>query len=274
MFVCRLALLILVFLSACLTGCDAVDVVSGVNQSQANQIVAALSQNGIMSVANKQVGAGGNFSVEVNKADYIQAVSLLSELKLPEDVRETFAEVVKSRGLLPELKAIEEVRLDRAIAAQVEDVVRALPGVVSVRAMLNSNHIKSDNLANRSSLLLIIQREPGANIVEADIKSMISPVVPGLVPDAVRVEIKERSPVAIRPAKEGLENVNGKLVYEPLVGFMRFFRVPACDYVRLRLFFAAVMALTAFVCGSLGFLIGYRYELIRGVNRKESLRRK
>lgn len=265
-----LRILVLLFALA-LAGCDAVEVLSGVEQSQANRVVAALSQHGVFAVAKRQGSSGKGFNVEVSSDDYVEAINLLQELSLPGESRESFNDILKTSGLLPDLKEVEDLRIDRALATQVEDLLSNLPGVISVKAMVS---LKREAGQGAGQITVVVQKLAGGTLVEDTLRQLLLPVIPGVEAANIHINFVDRPTQVVKRATEAVENSGGKLIYQPLVPFLRYFRVPASDYNRLRIILLAMMGLTAFVCGSLGFLVGYRYELLKGSSRRDSSRRK
>ncbi|MCB0332783.1 MAG: hypothetical protein KDD55_04740, partial [Bdellovibrionales bacterium] len=104
----------LILLSLCLSGCGDVPVARGITQSQANEIVAVLSHHGIYAFADKQVGVGDSYDVEVKKSYYTRAVDLLHAKGLPAKTPERFSDLIAQKGIIPDSREVEALRLDHA----------------------------------------------------------------------------------------------------------------------------------------------------------------
>src|SRR5690606_4179144 len=87
-----------------------------------------------------QTGQGRNqrFSVRVDSADYQNANEVLHEFGLPREDHETVEELTEQKGFIPNSQEMAQMRLERALAVQLEHLLQALPGVVDVRATVQS----------------------------------------------------------------------------------------------------------------------------------------
>ena len=142
---------ILLFCCGCLTGCGDVDLVSDVSQSKANQIVALLSQNGVEAMATRASGGRGRYTVDVDRSSYSRAVTLISEAGLPGEDEQSFSDLVTSHGMLPNSREIEALRVDRALGLELEEQLRAHPGVVAARVVVRMNFVKNNSTPSVSA---------------------------------------------------------------------------------------------------------------------------
>ena len=132
-------LLLAIFL---LGGCSYEQVISDVDQKQANEIVASLGSHGISSIAQTERSSKGKYTVEVDKGNYALAVTLLHELGLPKEATPSFRDLTEQKGFLPNSREIESARLDYALGVEIEEKLKSVGGIDSVKVLVRSNLIK------------------------------------------------------------------------------------------------------------------------------------
>ncbi|NDL61506.1 EscJ/YscJ/HrcJ family type III secretion inner membrane ring protein [Enterobacteriales bacterium SAP-6] len=122
-------------LSACLlalllTACNDEPLLKGLDQQQANEVIATLQRNNIQ--AGKADKGKTGYSVSVRKADIPAAVDLLKAHDLPSQPRMEISRLFPSDSLVSSPRA-EKARLYSAIEQRLEQSLQTMDGVVSDR---------------------------------------------------------------------------------------------------------------------------------------------
>ncbi|MCR4264838.1 type III secretion system inner membrane ring lipoprotein SctJ [Nitratireductor sp. ZSWI3] len=127
---CRLAfvLLGLLVLQAC-----SVELYSGLNQRQANEIVAALVRQGIP--AQRQAEADGKMTVVVGKGHFANAMAVLQENGLPREEFATLGQVFKRDGLVSS-PVEERATMIFGLSQELSQTISDIDGVLSARVHL------------------------------------------------------------------------------------------------------------------------------------------
>ena len=232
-----------------MTGCGDVDLVSDVSQSKANQIVALLSQNGVEAMATRASGGRGRYTVDVDRSSYSRAVTLIADAGLPGEDEQTFSDLVSSHGMLPNSREIEALRVDRALGLELEEQLRAHPGVVAARVVVRMNFVKNNATASVSA---VVQTRPGEIIKAEDLQPLMLRAIPGIDSSQIFITIQPRQALSARP-DEGVDASQDGSVRIPLRDFLIFWRVPAGEYRGLALTLVCCMALVGLLGGLLGF---------------------
>jgi type III secretory pathway lipoprotein EscJ len=248
------SLIVCGFASLLISGCGTTPVADDVGQREANEIVALLRQQGIPSQLSKGRGSTGRYSVLVPTSQFADAAGFLSRLGLPGDKKASFQELTASNGIIPPSREVEALRLDRATAAELEDLLRTRRDVAAVSVLARVRSVEPG--ANPSAMVVIQERE-GASIELGEIKEIASRAVPGIKLEDVLVSLSRSE----RPAKESEAEP-----FSQLVPFLGAWRVPASEYQSLVFLF---IALSLFV-GGLSGLTGYLVGQFNWINRQAS----
>ncbi|MCE5982733.1 EscJ/YscJ/HrcJ family type III secretion inner membrane ring protein [Pseudomonas wadenswilerensis] len=146
-----------------LLGCRQPLLLQGLDQQQANEVVALLQRNNI-AVQKVDTGKSG-YTVLVAQMDFPAAVDLLTQYGLPSRARMQVAQMFPADALVASPRA-EKARLYSAIEQRLEQSVTALSGVVSARV-----HVSYDLAAGeggRSSapvhLSALVVHEPDSEV--------------------------------------------------------------------------------------------------------------
>jgi len=237
-------------LAICIAGCSSAPIAQDIAQSQANEIVALLADNGISAVARKGSGGQSRYTVEVDAGYYTEAVSLLHRAGLPGEVKRSFADLIAPQGLIPNSRDMEALRLDHALAAEVEAALTNHPAVMSARVIVRSNFSKDKAEAAVSA---VIQHRPEMTVNPESMSGVILRAVPGVRPENVYIAIEPASANGARRSEsEGVTNVGGSVVRVPLVPFL-LGRVPKDEYN----FFTLGLVGSLILLGCVGAVIGY-----------------
>lgn len=237
-----------------LSACNTVPVSENISQKQAIEIVAALGKNGISAVAEKESAGRGKYSVEVKRAQYAQAVALLQLNSLPAPEEPSFSDLIAQKGILPNSREIEALRLDRAMAAELEEALQAHPSVAAVKVIVRQNSLAEKPEPGVSA---VIRLKPGTEINLDSIRAVIQKTVPGVHPENISVEasVFTQNPAVL--ANEGVQNVAGEVIRRPLANFLWLWSIPEDDYNGAVLSLIGLSILVALVGGFFGYWYAY-----------------
>lgn len=240
-----------------MVACSSAPIAQDIAQSQANEIVALLADNGISAVAQKGSGGGARYSVEVDAEYYTRAISLLHRHGLPGEVKRSFNELVAPQGLIPNSREMESLRLDHALATEIEEAVSNHPGVASVRVIVRASFLKDKS---EPAVSAVIQQKPGAALNAEALTGVIQRAVPGMRPENVFVSMESAPALSAGDGGlEGVVNVGGAVVRVPLVPFL-FGRVPKDEYKLFTFGLVGCLVLLGCVGGVLGYWWGYYHR--------------
>lgn len=146
---------IIPLLAFLLTGCKQQELLKGLDQGQANEVVALLQHNNIL--ASKSLVNKEGYVVSVGRADFAAAVDLMNIYSLPSRPRVEIAQMFPADTLVSSPVA-ERARLYSAIEQRLEQSLLNLSGVVStsvhVSYNLNADDGRRQHLATHVSALV------------------------------------------------------------------------------------------------------------------------
>jgi type III secretion protein J len=188
------ALALLLALGGCKVG-----LYSNLNEQEANEIVAALSGEGID--AAKSRVEGNNWQVEVDESRMGAALDVLRAQGLPNERYATMGEVFQKQGLVS-TPSEERMRYIYAISQELSQTLRHVDGVVSARVhvVIPANDPLSEKI-RPSSAAVFIKHRPDVDIrlLAPAVKDMVAHSIEGLTHDQVSLSLFE----ARRPAIAG-----------------------------------------------------------------------
>lgn len=232
-----------------LSGCDTVPIAEDVPQSQAREIVAVLNDNGVPAAASRKSGGGGKYEVRVSGRSYLRANSLLVEHKLPRKEELTSDDLIRGQGLLPQSRELEALKLDRALALQLEELIRANPSVKTATVVVRLNSAGSGGQPGVS--VSAAEAEKGA-VRREDLAELAARTIPGIKPEQVYVALhQDRAGGAGAPGPRG-SNASGASV-PFLFGITN---IPEDDYAPLAFLFIGSLVVVALSGGLVGFWFG------------------
>jgi type III secretion protein J len=192
-------------------GCST-GVLHGLDESAANESLAALEQAGIGAEKLTEEGNGGAplFGLQVPRGEAAHALDVLRARGLPREHRQGFAEVYRQPSLIPTASE-ERARFLQATAGEIERTLETADGVVSARVHLVVEDAdplaveKQPRAGARAAVL--VKTAPGRTpLTEADIQKLVAGSVPGLEPHAVAVVLIV-APATPEAASGGLATV-------------------------------------------------------------------
>jgi type III secretion protein J len=186
------ALALLMALSGCKVG-----LYSNLNEQEANEIVTALSAEGID--AAKSRVEGSSWQVEVDESRMGTALDVLRAQGLPRERFATMGEVFQKQGLVS-TPSEERMRYIYAVSQELSQTLRNVDGVVSARVhvVIPANDPLSEKL-RPSSAAVFIKHRPDVDIrlLAPAVKDMVAHSIEGLTHDQVSLSLFEaRRPTA------------------------------------------------------------------------------
>lgn len=117
-------------LALLLAGCQQKDLLKGLDQQQANEVIAVLQRHNIE--ADKQDKGKSGFSIAVAPSDFAAAVDWLKTYDLPSRPRMEVAQMFPADSLVSSPRA-EKARLYSAIEQRLEQSLQTMDGILSAR---------------------------------------------------------------------------------------------------------------------------------------------
>lgn len=251
----------LTILLACLllSGCDASTIVEDRSQREAIEIVALLHGYGINAVVRRESGSRGRYYLEVEKSARTQAQTILWEKGYPKESETTFNELVAPHGLIPNSSEIEALRVDRAMALELEEMLRNYPGVSSARAVVRVNYAKEHAGVQgvAPSVSVVVQQKQAIQLEPNSLVELVQRTVPGVAREQVTVVVQpETETVSVKP-DEGIATEKGRVIRKNLVPFLYFYHVAEDSYSAMALTLVGCFVAVLLAGGIAGYWYGY-----------------
>jgi type III secretion protein J len=181
---CRMTLVALsmLMLQAC-----SVDLYTGLDQRQANEIVATLMRNGIP--AQRQPGKDGTMTVSVQKGRLADAMAILDESGLPKQEFATLGEVFKRDGLVSS-PVEERATMIYGLSQELSQTVSDIDGVLSARVHLvlpENDPLRQRLVPSSASVFIRHRASVPMNDLIPQVKMLVAKGVAGLTYDNVSV---------------------------------------------------------------------------------------
>ncbi len=184
-----------------LAGCGREEVLHGLEESQANQVLVALEEGGVRATKQREEGGDGAWRVEVGPAESARAQQLIAEAELPRRRPPGFGEVFGKGSLVP--TPVEERALYlHALSGELARSVEAIDGVLAARVHLALPPLESLRLEPSPPVraAVLVKARPGSRVriepLAPGIQALVAGAVTGLDPAAVTVVVTEAAPVA------------------------------------------------------------------------------
>ncbi|MGJ7515653.1 EscJ/YscJ/HrcJ family type III secretion inner membrane ring protein [Pseudomonas baetica] len=186
---------LLMLLCLALAGCRQPNLLEGLDQQQANEVLSVLQRNNIAAV---KVDAGKTgYAVKIDQVDFSAAVDLLNLYSLPSRPRVQVAEMFPADSLVASPRA-EKARLYSALEQRIEQSLGVLEGVVSARV-----HVSYDLDAGEGgrksppihlSAVVIHERDAEPQLLITDIKRFLKNSFAAVEYENISVIPSKRSP--------------------------------------------------------------------------------
>jgi type III secretion protein J len=205
-------LLFALTLALALAGCK-VGLYSGLNEQEANEIVAALSAEGI--AAAKERLEGSNWQVQVEEGRLGAALDVLRAQGLPHDRYASMGDIFQKQGLVS-TPAEERMRYIYAVSQELSQTLRTVDGVVSARVhvVIPANDPLSDRIRPSSAAVFIKHRpDVDLRLLAPAVKDMVAHSIEGLTHDQVSLSLFEaRRPAAANAEADGRNGGGGQMI--------------------------------------------------------------
>jgi type III secretion protein J len=188
-----------------LTGCSREELLHGLDEPQANQVIVALDEGGVRAEKRRDEGAEGAWRVEVGGGDAPTAQRILAERELPRPRPPGFAEVFGKGSVVP-TPSEERALYLHALSGELARTVQAIDGVVDARvhlALAPQDPLRPDAPVPPRAAVLVKAR-PGSHAqldaLAPGIRALVAGAVPGLDASAVSVVVAEAAALHGREA--------------------------------------------------------------------------
>ena len=195
-----------------LAGCTGEEVLHGLDERQANEVLVALDQGGVEATKAREDGAEERWRVSVPRGDAPRAQRLLAERELPRARAPGFGEVFGKGSMVP-TPTEEHALLLHALGGELARSLETVDGVVAARVHVGVRPPDplrpGDRGAPRASVLLKCRAAACAAVraLEPGLRAMVAGAVDGLEPAAVALVVTEASAAGVAappPARRGL----------------------------------------------------------------------
>ena len=187
----------LLCLTTALIACSAsVKLLSGLTETEANQILAILLTIGIN--AEKEQEKGGTVSINVAQHHVAQAITVMNEHGLPRERFVGFGDVFKKDGLISS-PLEERARYLYALSQSLEHTLTQIDGVINaqVHVVLPERGSSLDPSSPSSAAVFIKHREDGhLTGLIPQVRRLVTNSIPGLTADKVSVVMIAAQPVS------------------------------------------------------------------------------
>jgi type III secretion protein J len=196
-----------------LAGCAGEEVLHGLEEREANEVLVALDQGGVAATKAREDGAEERWRVEVGRGDGARAQRILAERELPRARPPGFGEVFGKGSMVP-TPAEEHALLLHALAGELARSLEAIDGVVAARVHVGLRPPDplrpGERGAPRAAVLVKCRAAACAAVraLEPGLRAMVAGAVDGLEPAAVALVVAEaaevRPPAPAPPRRAGL----------------------------------------------------------------------
>jgi type III secretion protein J len=240
---------LLLALLATTAGCGRDEILHGLDEGQANQVVVALDEGGVRAEKRRDDAGEGTWRIEVPSGDAREAQRLLAERALPRRTPPGFGEVFGKGSIVP-TPSEERALYLHALSGELARSVESIDGVSEARvhlALPPQDPMRADP-APPARAAVLVKARPGArprlDPLTPGIQALVAGAVAGLEASSVAVVIAEGAP-GQRSAGTGRSRHRDLLlalasalalaaVVPPLVVLARRFLIPRVRLARSR----------------------------------------
>lgn len=188
-----------VLLGACLllTGCD-VDLYQGLQEQEANEILAVLLENEIP--VSKEAGEEGTWNILVEEKDFARAMKLLNARGLPRPPHQSMGEIFAKSGIMSS-PLEEKARYIYALSQELSETLSSIDGVLQARVhiVLAQENELGEFVSPASVSVFIRHTEDATDLLQRkveDIKEMVGNSVEGVSPEHIHLSFYLAQPPA------------------------------------------------------------------------------
>jgi type III secretion protein J len=173
-----------------LSGCK-VGLYSGLNEQEANEIVAALSAERIS--VHKERQEGNSWQIQVEESQLGAALEILRTHGLPQERFANLGDVFQKQGLVS-TPSEERMRYIYAMSQELSQTLRSVDGVVTARVhvVVPASDPLSDKIRPSSAAVFIKHRpEVDIRLLTPTVKNLVAHSIEGLSHDQVSISLVE-----------------------------------------------------------------------------------
>jgi type III secretion protein J len=194
---------------ALLAGCGEEELLHGLDEAQANQVLVALEDGGLRGRKRREEGSEAGYLVEVAADAAPGAQRILAERELPRPRAPGFGEVFGKGSMVP--TPVEERALYlHALAGELSRSLEAIDGVVEARVhlALPPEELIRPEARRPARAAVLLKHAPAARAslesMRSGIQSLVAGAADGLEASAVAVVLAETTPSVRPPAPRSL----------------------------------------------------------------------
>lgn len=186
-----------------LSGCAGEELLHGLNELQANELLVALDEGGVAGEKRREEGSEGGWIVTVSGRAAGRARRILSERELPRPKTPGFGEVFGSGGMVP-TPVEEHARYLYALSGELSRSLGSLDGVIEARVHLGlpqDDPLRpGDRRPPRAAVLLRCRPATCAAVraMEPGVRALVAGSADGLAAEAVSLLVAEVAPAPLR----------------------------------------------------------------------------
>jgi type III secretion protein J len=192
-----------------IAGCRT-ELYSGLNETEANEIVAALAAGNID--ARKGRPEGADWQVQVDESRIGAALDLLRAQGLPHERYVSMGDMFQKQGLVS-TPTEERMRYIFAVSQELSQTLRSIDGVVSARVhvVIPTNDPLSDKLKPSSAAVFIKHRpDTDLRLLTPAVKDLVAHSIEGLSADQVSLSLFETRAVSAQFASPAADEAGDK----------------------------------------------------------------
>jgi type III secretion protein J len=188
-----------------LAGCAGEEILHGLDEPQANEVIVALDEVGVAGKKVREEGTDVGWTVSVAARDAARAQRVLADRSLPRARPAGFAEVFSKGSMIP-TPTEEHALYLHALGGELARSVEAIDGVVEARVHVGLPQPDplrpGDRPAPRAAVLVKCRPAacPAVRALEPGIRALVAGAADGLLAEAVSVVVAEAAEAAPRPA--------------------------------------------------------------------------
>ncbi len=171
----------------CLTACKT-ELYSGLNEREANEIVAALSSEGIPA-SKTRTGRDEGITVQVDEGRFAEAMHILEAHGLPGRKYDSMGDVFRKEGFVSS-PTEERARMIYALSQELSQTVAEIDGVLTARihvVLPDTDMLGRDTKPSSASVFLRYSADQDVERYTSQIKLLVANSIEGLVYDNISV---------------------------------------------------------------------------------------
>lgn len=251
-------LLALLGISCLMCGCGKADLLSNVDEEQANDVISLLQQANLP--ASKKAGLESTWTVVINDVNnFSKAVELLKSKGFPKVVFNNMGKVFQKSGLVSS-PLEERARLMHAMAESISETLSKIPGVLTARVHVvlpENDPYAESNIPSSAAIFISYRAEFNLEESVREIKYLVTNSIQGLSYDKVSIAL---FPVTFHD--DVAQNQQANLI--SVMGIL-----VAQDSVTKLWMFIAILSLLLII--AIGVAVFFCYEWINPKSNKSSV---